>query len=326
MRMRKGNGGQDLFGECLRHGIAAIHYGPVEDVDLSQFDEDRLPEEWAVLAPSQRGSLKKLAWQIQGGDTIFVAESYPSRLVGIGRVRGVEGQTAYQYLEETPIQDDDGHPWRHVLLVEWEQDFQPVPYPKPWAAQATVLDLPRAEVEKLLKLAGRKRKPNEVRGAHANQAADDYVGDSIQRRQLEDCAYTRYTAEAIKTIERKHAALCNEFTAWLSQRFLVECQIERRNIDLSFNLGTQRVLVEFKVAYSGDPKPAIREAMGQILEYNLYPGRTTFDHWVLILNCQPTSADREFLGRLHKFGMPLSFGWPSSGSFEFTPECLLHIA
>jgi hypothetical protein len=52
------------------------------------------------------------------------------------------------------------------------------------------------------------------------------------------------------------------------------CEVERRYIDVTFRLKRESVLVEFKIAYNSDPKPAIREALGQILEYNLYPDRT----------------------------------------------------
>jgi hypothetical protein len=33
MRMRKENGGQDMFRQCLSQGLAAIYYTPVESIN-----------------------------------------------------------------------------------------------------------------------------------------------------------------------------------------------------------------------------------------------------------------------------------------------------
>ncbi len=116
MRMRKGNRGSDMFEQCLIHGLAAIHYNPIESIDLSQYSEFDLPDAWSELKSSQSGSLKKFAWRIKGGDTIYVAESYPSRIVGVGRVRGAQEVVGYFYDPQTPIVDDDLNPWRHLRM------------------------------------------------------------------------------------------------------------------------------------------------------------------------------------------------------------------
>jgi hypothetical protein len=321
--MRKGNGGPDMFERCLFHGVAAIHYNPVESVNLNQFSEADPPPEWGELESSQSGSLRKFAWRVRGGDTIYVAESYPSRLVGLGRVRGSESLPAYQYREKTPIMDDEGHPWRHILDVEWEQDFDPVAYPEPWAAQTTVLDLEPSELTRIQKLLRRNRLPNNSRATASHGQREESPEDLIQQRQLEDWAYTRYTTGAIKTIQRRHVALCNRFTGWLTATLKTLYRVERRNIDLTFRHGGVKYLVEFKIVYSGDPKPAIREALGQILEYNYYPGRYAHDKWVLVLDCKPNSADLAFLERLRQLSLPISLGWPSATGFEFSDGCSL---
>ena len=323
--MRKGNGGLDMFESCLVNGVAAIHYPPVESVDLSRYSEDDLPPEWSNLESSQSGSLRKLAWRIRGGDTLFVAESYPSRLVGVGRVRGTGEGPAYRYWQDTAIVDDDGQPWRHVLDVDWEQDFEAISYPNPWAAQATVLDLDSRpeEIAKVESLLRASRIPKR-RAPGTSQSNAESADELIQRRQLEDWAYTRYTKEAVRTIQRRHATICNAFTSWIAKTGAVKSWIvERNNIDLSFHHGGARYLVEFKVAYSKDPKPAIREALGQVLEYNYYPGRNSFDHWILVLDCCPTANDLEFLSRLRALSLPLSLGWFSQGEFAFSPGCPL---
>jgi hypothetical protein len=233
--MRKGNGGSDMFEQCLIHGVAAIHYNPVESVDLSRYSESDLPDPWWELENSQSGSLKKFAWRIKGGDTIYVAESYPSRLVGVGRVRGTQAVGGYHYDPHTPIIDDDLHPWRHLVHVEWEQDFEAIRYPNPYCAQATVLDLQAPELRKIQTLLARHRKPNSSRGpSSVSQSEEDTADEQIQRRELEDWAYTRYTSRAIKTIQRRHVMLCKQFTQWLTSKENISYRVERRNIDLTF--------------------------------------------------------------------------------------------
>jgi hypothetical protein len=327
MRMRKGNGGEDMFRQCVSKDLAAIHYTPVESVDLTQFSEEEPPPAWAELESAQCGSLRKFAWRVHGGDVIYVAESYPSRIVGVGRVRGTADTVAYQYLGDTPIVDEDGHPWRHTIPVEWEQLFIPIAYPKPWAPQATVLDLSASEVTKIKFLLQNERKVPEL-ASTAAQDKDDGAPNKetdaeIQRRLVESSGYTRYSKEAIRIIERKHAKLCNQFTEWLEKTRQIICEVERRHIDVTFRLKRRNVLVEFKVAYHADPKPAIREALGQILEYNLYPDRTRCDYWILVLDCEPTQNDGVFLKRLRDLNLPLSYGWLEGDDFRFSPGCPL---
>ena len=208
------------------------------------------------------------------------------------------------------------------MHVEWEQDFEAIRYPKPYCAQATVLDLQAPELRKIQTLLARHRKPNSSRGpSSVSQSEEDTADEQIQCRELEDWAYTHYTSRAIKTIQRRHVMLCEQFTQWLTSKGNISYRVERRNIDLTFQQDELSYLVEFKIAYSGDPKPAIREALGQILEYNHYPRRKPHDHWILVLDCQPTTDDLNFLGRLRLLGLPLAFGWPSASGFEFSTDC-----
>ncbi len=322
MRMRKGWHGPDMFRKCRAEGAAAIHYTPVEDVNLSDLSEDSLPPKWSSLAPGQSGSLKKVAWQIRGGDIIYVAQSNPSQIVCVGRVKGPGGSRAYRFVANTPIVDRDGHPWCHQINVEWGKLLE-IPYPAPQATQTTVLELKPSEIARIKNLIRGGAKG----GALANSkpggrpsAKDNDDDEEIHLRQLEESAYTRYTAESLRRIDRRHVKLCKGFTEWLLSTHRIKCNVERRNIDATFRIGGQSTLVEFKVAYQYDPKPAIREALGQILEYNHYPDRVTRDQWILVLDCEPAEADRTFLKTLRKYGIPLSYGWQTQDGFEFSRE------
>jgi len=267
MRMRRGLHGQDMFPKCRAEGVAAIHYTPVEDVKLTEFSEDDPPSQWSGLEPAQSGSLRKVAWRIRGGDVIYVAESGPSRVVCVGRVKGPDGSRAYRFATKTQIVDNDNHPWRHQIDVEWGELLD-IPYPAPHATQSTVLELKPPEIARIKNLIRGNVKGDSVFNSKLGgvaSAKEEDVEEEIHLRMLEESAYTRYTAESIRKIDRRHVKLCNSFTDWLNSNYGIKCNVERRNIDVTFQIGKQSALVEFKVAYNGDPKPAIREALGQIL-------------------------------------------------------------
>jgi hypothetical protein len=96
---------------------------------------------------------------------------------------------------------------------------------------------------------------------------------------------------------------------------------EKKQIDATFVVKKVTFLVEFKIAYQGNTKRAIREALGQILEYNYYPPRASHDRWLLILNSSPNDDDRAFLRLLVKaFRIPISIGWKTSRNFNFDPN------
>ncbi len=324
--MRKGNGGTDMFRQCRALGVAAITYEPLQNTDLTPFSEFESPAGWEQLALVQRGNLRNFAWRIRGGDLIYVAESYPSRIVAVGRVKGEPNARAYRFVADTKIVDDDERPWKHVVDVEWEHDDLDIRYPNPWAAQLAVLELGHEEITKIRKLVKRTRFGNvgARRPVHSQSNADGPESDQeIRLRQLEESSYTRYNTEALKIIDRRHVKLCNEFTSWIYAQKQIVCRVERRSIDVQFVIAKQKVLVEFKIAYRSDPKPAIREALGQILEYNHYPGRTLHDHWILMLDCVPTHLDHAFIAELRKYGLPLSLGWKTSNGFEFSENCVI---
>jgi hypothetical protein len=221
MRMRKGWHGQDMFRKCRAEGVAAIHYAPVEEVNLSNFSEDNLPPKWSGLAPGQSGSLRKVAWRIRGGDIIYIVESNPSHIVCAGRVKGPGGSRAYRFVAKTPIVDNDGHPWCHQIKVEWGKLLE-IPYPAPQATQNTVLELKPSEIARIKNLIRSGVKGDSVAnskpGGRASAKGND-DGEEIHLRQLEESAYTRYTAESIRKIDRRHIKLCNAFTDWLISNY-----------------------------------------------------------------------------------------------------------
>jgi hypothetical protein len=119
MAMRCGSGGYDMSQECIKRGVAAITYGPLEELDLSAFPEGEPQERWAELAPAQQASLRRVVYEMQNGDTIYVKRG--RAIVGRGTVLG-----AYRFDHTLNLRDLNGTPWSHQVPVSWEADFVPV--------------------------------------------------------------------------------------------------------------------------------------------------------------------------------------------------------
>src|ERR1035441_2166753 len=74
--------------------------------------------------------------------------------------------------------------------------------------------------------------------------------------------------------------------------------------------GTSYV-AELKTCYGGNTKVAIREAMGQIIEYNHYPPRLQKERWLLVLDSRPTATDQDYITAIRtKYHLPLGMAWP----------------
>jgi len=137
---------------------------------------------------------------------------------------------------------------------------------------------------------------------------------------LREFAYQRETKASQKNIERLHVHLSNQFRVWLEKNFPAEAKQEVRGIDLVFACGLEKHIAEFKICYGEDTRHAIREALGQLFEYNHYPSYEEADTWWLVLDCEPTKPDRMFIETLRKkYGIPLTLAWRKGNEFKMFP-------
>ena len=62
---------------------------------------------------------------------------------------------------------------------------------------------------------------------------------------------------------------------------------------------------------------AIREAMGQLLEYNYYGRRTPADRWFIVLDSEPSDEDVKYVRILFsQKRLPLFLCWKTGDNFE----------
>lgn len=299
-----------MFIKCREWNLAAITYNPLLRTDLSRYSPVHRPPGWNDLAASQKGSISKFAWQIRAGDKLYVRDSSRANLlVGFGHVLGKEGELAYFYNAGSPIKTKEGGVWRHLIAVDWEHPFAEVPY-KDHSANTTVLSIDEDELSEFQQIAKRvEHKKHGLSDADADLAAG-----------LET-AYPRATPATIRLILPKHMTLSRMFHAWLQKHHSIQGHRERRQIDMQFKIGHDLAMAEFKIAYNGNTKAAVREALGQILEYNHYPGRETTQAWFLILDQEPSNEDCAFVKSLRaRWGCPIYLGWRQTTGFSFYPE------
>lgn len=117
MAFRNGKGGEELWPQCKKHGLAVIAY-PDMDFDLSERTPEADPKMWAKLYSPQKYSLKAFAYDVKEKHQVYVKEG--PKIVGHGVVTGT-----YRYDSGCPVKDTDGGLWPHVLDVEW-CPFSPV--------------------------------------------------------------------------------------------------------------------------------------------------------------------------------------------------------
>ena len=121
MAFRDGKNGREMWPDCHRLGVAAIQYGPVDDIDLSRYSEGEPKAAWSQLAPNQKASLKRLVYKMQERDVIYVKQG--PMIVGKGVVTG-----PYQFDNHKRIRVPNGAFWEHQRPVQWIPEFPEVAF------------------------------------------------------------------------------------------------------------------------------------------------------------------------------------------------------
>ncbi|HEV2986992.1 MAG TPA: hypothetical protein VG759_01015 [Candidatus Angelobacter sp.] len=305
MSFRAGNHGHEMWPECVRLGVAAITYYPLERTDLSRYPESEPRRLWKQLAVSQKVSLRRVAYEMQGGDIIYVKQG--PKIVGKGTIQGALNQRAYKFDSRFQITDPQGVPWAHQVPVDWSGDFPQIDMLL-GSEQYTVKELSEQEVARIDQVAGRTAAQS-ISQVPARQA-----------ELLSEEVYYRETPAMRKVITPRHNGLSNEFRRWLARQYGINAIQERERIDIRFAWKEQSVLVELKVCFGVGTTKSIREALGQVLEYTHYPKRKSAENWLIVLDEEPSSGDKYFIERLRaECLLPLFIGWRTSSGFSFDP-------
>jgi len=308
MSLRVGNRGPSMWKECLRWSVAAITYSPLRRIDLSKHLRFEPHKRWAELKPTQKASLGRVAYEIEGGDVIYIREG--SKVIGKGVVKGARGARAYRFDSKFRVKDLNGTPWAHQVPVAWEPNFTEIPN-SVGRDQLTVKPLTEVQVGKL---------ERQIAAADERNIRRAKRREKLRASPLAEDAYFRESNANKKVIIPRHNKLSNDLCEWLRNRHGVNATQEEKRVDVCFEFSKHTVLAELKVCYRVGTTKSIREAMGQLFEYNYYPNRLTTDVWLIVLDREPSAEDKEFITTLReKRSLPLTVGWRIRKGFSFHP-------
>ena len=105
---------------CEERGVAAITYNGISNLDLRPYSRDRHPPGWEKVGGG-KGSLSHFAWDIRGGDTIYVGDSDSHELVGMGHVVAPIGEFACHFDADSPIVTPSRERWCHLIDMDWDK-------------------------------------------------------------------------------------------------------------------------------------------------------------------------------------------------------------
>jgi hypothetical protein len=142
---------------------------------------------------------------------------------------------------------------------------------------------------------------------------DDYARMS----PLVEDAYFREVGAQMKTIIPLHNALSNAFASWLRAVGFANVRQEQSRVDVEFGPPAALHRAELKTCHCTSSTKAIREALGQLFEYNHYGVRAPARTWWIVIDNPPTSADLAFLAVLRRtHDLPLVLAWPDGAAFS----------
>lgn len=137
---------------------------------------------------------------------------------------------------------------------------------------------------------------------------------------LTEDGYYRESTSKLKIIIPKHNKLSNDFCKWLNAH-KISAKQEDNYIDILFDANGISYIAELKIVYGVGTTKAIREAIGQLFEYNYYPGRNLKKEWMIILDQVPSDSDKNYIETLIKeVELPIKIGWQTNNGFEFYPK------
>ena len=295
MSLRTEDQGLSIYPDCLKLSVAAITYPPFESTDLSQVEPgERKALLQRLKGTGPRASLRRLAYEMNPGDVIYVKEE--KKIIDKGTVT-----RSYRFNLQNRLGEGSGLVWPHQVAVAWSSNFNPVDSP-------LVRD----------RLAVKKLTCDDVE--RIERASADVKGEIQSRELLLENSYYRESPARLKVIIPQHNILSNEFCGWLKRFHGIGAIQEKQRVDVRFTLGDRAVISELKVCFGAGTTRSIREALGQLLEYNHYPARKSAETWLIVIDEEPSQEDKRFIQTLRDSrALPVSVGWRVQNNFKFHP-------
>jgi len=134
--------------------------------------------------------------------------------------------------------------------------------------------------------------------------------------RLNEDAHIRTINRSEKLIKPLHNKLSNDLKKYLLDQGFIDIEQERDAIDLIAKKGKSTYMFELKVVNTPYVRHSIRDALGQLLEYNYYPDRKTFNYLSIVLNRKPSKVEIEWCKTLNRIGIHFELFWQDCNVFE----------
>lgn len=132
---------------------------------------------------------------------------------------------------------------------------------------------------------------------------------SNSSEDLPEDSYCRFTKSEMKVITRMHNQLSNRFKGWLLQHGCNNVVAEENGIDIACTHNKKTYLFELKTTACQSIKMALRDAVGQILDYSFFPGRTVRSFSAIVLDAAPNEYEIAWLKTLAENGISIEMFW-----------------
>lgn len=133
------------------------------------------------------------------------------------------------------------------------------------------------------------------------------------------------SGEAVE-VSHEHFKLSTRFNKWLGKKGYkyIRCEYILANqdrIDVLFKLNNKTIFSELKTVSGSSAKRAIREALGQVLDYQYYDQTESASELWIVLNGECSDEDVLFIKTLiNKHNLPLRLVWEKRRGFASFPE------
>lgn len=134
------------------------------------------------------------------------------------------------------------------------------------------------------------------------QALPNIVSGGTSYELLED-SYVRYTKAQRKVIERTHNQISNRFRSWLKSMGAKSVRAEKAFVDVVCLFKNNSYIFEIKSCYGQSSRHALREALGQLLEYSYYPGREITKFRGIVIDIPPSTEDIGWFSEMNNRGV-----------------------
>lgn len=131
----------------------------------------------------------------------------------------------------------------------------------------------------------------------------DHITDILIQKKIGDREVIK--AEYIMTL--KHNNLSNEMVNYLKHKGYIDVVTDKEFVDIQA-IDPQGKKIYFELKTADTVKLSIRQALGQLLEYNHYPNKNNADKLIIVTSLEITQQDMQYLiGIRSRYNIPVYY-------------------